>query len=480
MMEHTENLHLSNDNVVSATSDGGDYFFEGVEKLFEIWFKPEQGKPVDGVDGHPATSISKRTLRDIPFEELSAMTDLVNCSIVSKSSNGHFDAYVLSESSMFVFPEHFILKTCGVTTLLQAVPRIIELASKYCDFDGVENVFYSRKNFERPEEQVKELHSCFEVEVRHLDKLFKTAGGEGIIFEQTDKRDSWHLYTLNQKNALAVSSTAFVDVISESETDSGTGFRTDSEIDSENDSELDTESTETGVFVLADAEAATIITNTPVRSDHTLEIIMHELDPVCASRFFMDNDLKNAALLNNGIVLSDRMTKRNTIDKLFNNSIIDGAEFFPCGYSCNGLVEKDGYFTIHVTPENAFSYASFETNASPDKHKELLDKVLDIFKPNRWLITVFATRDEKISTKEKVVESDIANTYTKHGFGSINDDVTFDHIDFSTGVSAEYEAREKHQLHKLYSHNVNFGLFQKKLSLKSTAATGNNAYNLSR
>ncbi len=57
----------------------------------------------------------------------------------------------------------------------------------------MQNVFYSRKNFERPELQLQP-HRSFEQEVGLLDQLF--ADGAAYCLG-TLNRDCWYLYTLN-------------------------------------------------------------------------------------------------------------------------------------------------------------------------------------------------------------------------------------------------------------------------------------------
>lgn len=86
------------------------------------------------------------------------MLTLVNCKVLKYGQMATADTYVLSESSMFVFQSHFVLKTCGETTLLHAVKPMLSLARDYCGLDIVDvkkkteiyyfkNVFFCLANF---------------------------------------------------------------------------------------------------------------------------------------------------------------------------------------------------------------------------------------------------------------------------------------------------------------------------------------------
>lgn len=57
-------------------------------------------------------------------------------------------------------------------------------------------------------------------------------------------------------------------------------------------------------------------------------------------------------------------TEASGIRKLLRGSEIDDYVFEPCGYSMNGS-EGKAFSTIHVTPEEAFSYASLELSGYP-------------------------------------------------------------------------------------------------------------------
>ena len=85
--------------------------FEGSEKRLEVHFEPRAGATAP-----PAG------LRALPRASLDTLMRLAACEIISKASNAHLDAYVLSESSLFVYPATWVLKTCGTTRLLSCLP----------------------------------------------------------------------------------------------------------------------------------------------------------------------------------------------------------------------------------------------------------------------------------------------------------------------------------------------------------------------
>ena len=71
-------------------------------------------------------------------DRLKNMLENVKCEIISMSRNGQVDAYVLSESSMFISQRRFILKTCGTTTPLECIRDLLAMAKLFAGFDGIE------------------------------------------------------------------------------------------------------------------------------------------------------------------------------------------------------------------------------------------------------------------------------------------------------------------------------------------------------
>ena len=76
------------------------------------------------------------------------------CCVVSFRSWPAFDAYVLSESSLFVYPTKIVLKTCGTTRLLDTVPELLSLAASL-DMQ-IHRCKFSRASYLFPELQVRQ------------------------------------------------------------------------------------------------------------------------------------------------------------------------------------------------------------------------------------------------------------------------------------------------------------------------------------
>lgn len=88
------------------------------------------------------------------------------------------------------------------------------------------------------------------------------------------------------------------------------------------------------------------------------------------------------------------------ISTIFPDALLDGFLFDPCGYSVNGMMGPY-FFTIHITPQEAFSFASFETDVPLDDYDELVAKVLNIFRPGRSTVTIMANYDSKTPSTPK-------------------------------------------------------------------------------
>eukprot|EP01113_Clastostelium_recurvatum_P003802 TRINITY_DN1167_c0_g1_i2.p1 TRINITY_DN1167_c0_g1~~TRINITY_DN1167_c0_g1_i2.p1 ORF type:complete len:436 (-),score=124.00 TRINITY_DN1167_c0_g1_i2:74-1381(-) len=169
--------------------------FEGPEKKLELHFTPSSSP-------HLASRITKDGLRVLSTPPQNPedkyywqkhVLDPVHCTIMHHEANEHMDAFVLSESSLFVYPRKIMIKTCGRTTLLRCLDHMIE-AGRLCGLE-VDVVLYSRKNFVFPDHQPEEYLSFSEGEVQLLNKRFP---GHGYVYGKPG-RDHWHLYVADMR-----------------------------------------------------------------------------------------------------------------------------------------------------------------------------------------------------------------------------------------------------------------------------------------
>lgn len=273
-------------------------------------------------------------LRQLSRKDIDKICDRARCTILSSISNQYLDAYVLSESSLFIYPYMLVLKTCGTTTLLRCIATLIDLGRKL----GLEIdwVGYSRKNFNFPGDQAFP-HQSFHQE---LDYLYS----HRVLSERLDGNG----YTLGPVNG----DHWFVFVADHT---SRTGAL-----------EIDT--------------------------DRVLNIMMFDIDENVAKFFHydeyernVDGETKDDEVLR----ISNEQTIESGIKDLCPGAIIDPRAFEPCGYSMNAVLFRS-YTTIHITPESGSSYASFETNQKVGSYKALISNVIRTFRPKRFVMTLMA------------------------------------------------------------------------------------------
>ncbi|XP_010492932.1 PREDICTED: S-adenosylmethionine decarboxylase proenzyme 4 [Camelina sativa] len=285
--------------------------FEGFEKRLELRF----------FDDDNSITSNPMGLRLIDFESLDQVLNEVQCTVVSAVANRSFDAYVLSESSLFVYPTKIIIKTCGTTQLLKSIRPLIHLARNL----GLtlRACRYSRGSFIFPKAQPFP-YTSFKDEVLVVEESLPKSlcyRKASVMTPSNNPSRAWHVFTAS----------------------------------------ADVESDEPVVVV---------------------EVCMTELDRVNARSFFKRKGDEKS----NSDSAGKEMTRLSGIDNINANAFICDFAFDPCGYSMNG-VDGDRYSTIHVTPEDGFSYGSFECGLSlyDDGHEdisEVLSRAIDVFRPS--------------------------------------------------------------------------------------------------
>ncbi|XP_073112878.1 S-adenosylmethionine decarboxylase proenzyme [Elaeis guineensis] len=300
--------------------------FEGYEKRLEITFSEA---PLF-VDPHGLG------LRALTCTQIDSILEPAQCTIVAQLSNKDFDSYVLSESSLFVYPYKIILKTCGTTKLLLSIPKILDLAKELSL--TVLSAKYSRGTFIFPSAQPSP-HRSFLEEVAILNQFFgglASGGNAYVIGDPASSNGNWHIYYATGKPELPMV---------------------------------------------------------------TLEMCMTRLNCKKASIFYKNSVDGHSST-------AKEMTKLSGISEIIPEMEICDFEFDPCGYSMNGI-NGLAFSTIHVTPEDGFSYASYEAMGfNPDSvvYGDLIKRVLRCFDPSEFsvAVTIFGGRRQAGTWGKKV------------------------------------------------------------------------------
>ncbi|XP_061359685.1 S-adenosylmethionine decarboxylase proenzyme 4-like [Gastrolobium bilobum] len=297
--------------------------FEGFEKRLELHFFGDD------------PTILQLGLRKLDFESIQQTLQAVQCTVVSAVGNSYFDAYVLSESSLFIYPTKIIIKTCGTTQLLKSICPLIYHAQNHLGLT-LSSCRYTRGSFIFPNSQPFP-HTSFEDEVTYLENTLppNLCYRKASIMPSKSSSHSWHVFTATSHESDHVP------------------------YDDHNETE-----------------------------PYTIEICMTELDPILARKFFRrPGDGKT------GDSAGKEMTELTGINEINKDALLCDFAFDPCGYSMNGM-DGEWYSTIHVTPEDGYSYASFECVGSMSMNDDIvhvLRKVVQIFRPGTMSVSTTTT-----------------------------------------------------------------------------------------
>lgn len=296
-------------------------FFEGSEKKLEIVVSSESG-----------------SLLEWPKEKWSQLVEAAQAQILSEISTPQCKAYLLSESSLFVWRDRITMITCGGTTLITAA----ELFVDWVKMDQIDCLIYERKNEYHPHLQCT---NAFE----DMNSLKKLGDFEGYRYGNADEH---HLYLMS---------------------------------------------------LLKPYE--------PTQGDTTLELLMYDLDP------------EIQRVLSHPNQKIDDVRELISVAEILPDFVVDDYLFEPYGYSLNAL-KDECYYTIHVTPQEEGSYVSFETNVpTKQSYLELINNVLQIFKPRTFDIVSFTESELPIDSFTGFLNLNTIHGELRSGYG-----VTYSHF----------------------------------------------------
>lgn len=149
-------------------------FFEGSEKKVEVIVNNNQ----------------LSLLNDVDDQFWSSLVECCNAQILSSVKNEHCKAFLLSESSLFVWDDRFLILTCGITQLVNS----LEYFLKSVDKAVVKHVIYQRKNEYFAHAQL----SSFGDDIKLLSKYIP---GKAFRFGELDGHHNYLFHLDNEFNA---------------------------------------------------------------------------------------------------------------------------------------------------------------------------------------------------------------------------------------------------------------------------------------
>uniref|UniRef100_A0A0G4F124 ornithine decarboxylase n=1 Tax=Chromera velia CCMP2878 TaxID=1169474 RepID=A0A0G4F124_9ALVE len=309
-------------------------------------------------------------------------------------------AYLLSESSLFVYDKKLILKTCGTTTPLLSVLPILELVvpahlqEKTFDITGdsaslfkrarglarfLDFFLFSHLSYRFPEQQ-RFPHRSFAEETDFCRRFFpkgtkrgaKTFEGEAQPFQlPTSEEREFDLFV--------AASRKFMQIHREGVTPSGLVG------DSERERERDLQITELLMLGIDENSPEYFAGKKPAELQTTAAA---PDSSALAQGTSSDFPEKSAACDPESFQMPPPQPRRENSAGVLRDLLppvgarTDQYWFDPCGYSANAVCQK-AFLTVHVSPEEESSYASVETSF-PFKHVSypvFCDKVVGCFRP---------------------------------------------------------------------------------------------------
>jgi len=316
-------LKSPDDNISVGLNDSGEStlmeclqkedVYEGVEKKLTLIFSKAGNVSI-------RKAVKEKVWRNV--------VEVVDAKVLSVMRSDHIDAYLLSESSLFVFKDRICLKTCGTTRIFNAVKVIVAHLLEEIPEKNLIKVMYSRPTYRFPDRQLKGYGQRFEKEVELLRE---------VTIEATARSWESTIHT------------------------TGEGITFHSSILSPSGK------TEKRVVLKERVE------NKVCNQEYiNMDLAMFNLDQSKLKHFFGQqvNVLENSSL-------------RGFLPTNSPGLQIDDYNFDPCGYSLNAI-DKEYYWCVHITPEAQYSYLSFETNhpSAPD----IYQKLQDFYSPEKAIV----------------------------------------------------------------------------------------------
>lgn len=289
-------------------------FFEGTEKKLELIVRP-----------------GAASLRSLSHGFWRELVQSAKADILSHIANEHCDAYLLSESSLFVWHDRILMLTCGNSRLIDAACFLLSNLNAQLQLLGDES----------------------STTVTPINSLTSNVEQDAIAFFCYQRK--------NEYQAELQSSTFAEDIARLRQLISGKAMRL-GHLDSHHHY----------LFYSDRAYQA-------AKEDNTCELLMYHIGGELAQ--YVGSD---------GQDLNELKTKLK-LATLFTQFELDCHLFEPHGFSMNGLWQQY-YISVHITPQtvlydasvNSSAYVSFETNLDLQQYPNLLADILQLFAPVSW------------------------------------------------------------------------------------------------